>query len=208
MIHDVRPQGALTGALDSICPKNHGDVRLCGSMALAKGRVHEVLGASADLFAFTVAASVTGPLVWVGLGRDLDVLSPAGCQNFVDPGRIILTQGVSRNDVLWAGEQALRSPGIACVVIDIERGPDLTESRRLQLAAEESGAIGLILISGRAHTSAAETRWRSEAIASDQATWEWECLKHRRGETGIWRVRWLGDEYGSDIIHMAAATAA
>lgn len=208
MIDDVLPQGALKCALDTICSKNHGSIALASEAILAKGRVHEVLGDSAELLAFATLKCVSGQVFWIGLGRDLATISPAGLQDFIDPSRVVLTEGVTRNEVLWAGEQALRTPGIAGVVIDVERGLDLKESRRLQLAAEESGAIGIILVRGRAQTSAAETRWRCESIRSQNFGWRWVCQKHRRGETGQWQVRWLGDDNGQGVIHMASATAA
>lgn len=208
MTCDVLPNDALARGLDQILPAKHGDLRLAGIVTLAKGRVHEVLGESMNIFALVTAAHVSGPIIWAGLYRDLAVLAPTGVQRFLDPARIVMTQGVTRSDVLWAGEHALRTPGIALVVIEIERGPDLKESRRLQLAAEESGAIGLVLISGRAQTSAAETRWRCEAIQRSEPAWLWDCQKHRKGDVGEWQVSWLGGEYGPDLIHMATATAA
>ena len=201
---------------NDISSKNHGFIRIGGEVCLAKGRVHEVLGDSVESFVLSVAAAASGPVVWAGLGRDLASLCPAGMQPFIDPARLLITQGVSRADVLFAAEQALRCVGVACVVVQMEHGPDLKESRRLQLAAEEGGTIGLVLINGRAQTSAAETRWACNAITQDRHNahmWQWACLKHRKGATGLWHVTWLshaenGGEYGPGLIHMAAATAA
>ena len=47
-------------------------------------------------------------------------------------------------DLLWAMEEGLRTPGIGAVLGEI-RQLDLTASRRLQLAAESGGGVGLVL---------------------------------------------------------------
>lgn len=217
----------LHGAAESLCPTEHGAIRLGDGIMLRRGRVHEVLGESAPVFAMAVAARPQGTVVWAGLHRDLAVLCPDGMADFIDPARLLLVEGRTRQDILWAGEQALRHQGIASVILSLTRGPTLTESRRLQLAAEESGALGLVLISERAHSSAAETRWQCTSLAiTDRSDgeapapssapwcWRWDCQKNRQGETGAWIVTWLGkqdrqgDDNGQDFVHMAAATAA
>ena len=208
MTQGTRPQGAVKGALNTICPQNHGVIRLGRDVCLARGRVHEIQGDSADVFVMAAGAALGGPVFWCGLASDVAALSPFGVQPFFDPARLVVTTGVSRLEVLWAGEQALRTDGISCVVVELQSGPDLRESRRLQIAAEESGALGLILIKGRAQSSAAETRWQCDAIKSNGAEWRWACTKNRKGDRRAWDVRWQGLGNGPDIIHMAAATAA
>lgn len=202
------PEGAVKSALATICPKNHGSVSLGQDVCLARGRVHEIQGNSAEIFAMVAGAALEGPVFWCGRRDDVASFSPLGAQPFFSPSRLVVTEGVSRLEVLWAGEQALSVEGISCVVIELQRGPDLRESRRLQIAAEESGALGLILIKGRAQTSAAETRWQCDAMTSTASMWRWRCTKHRKGETGNWDVTLRGYGNGPGIIHMAAATAA
>jgi len=208
MQQESLPPGAVESALNTICPKNHGVISLGREVCLARGRVHEIQGDSADVFVMAAGAALDGPVFWCGLAGDVAALSPLGVQPFFDPARLVVTTGVSRLEVLWTGEQALRTDGISCVVLELQSGPDLRESRRLQIAAEESGALGLILIKGRAHTSAAETRWQCDAIKGNGAGWRWACTKNRKGERKAWDVRWRGLGNGPGIIHMAAATAA
>ena len=215
MLHDVPVKAAPARPTASLSQQKHGVISLARAVRLSRGQVHEALGNSADSFALIVAAAAGGPVVWAGMGCDLGSLSPGGGQSFIDPSRLLISEGVTRTDVLFAGEQALRCDGVSCVVMQLEQGPDLKESRRLQLAAEEGGAIGLALINGRAQTSAAHTRWRCNAIYGSRVTWLWTCVKSRKGETGAWRVAlcggghgWDGGEYGPDLIHMAAATPA
>ena len=209
------------GTLASFTLQAREELCLSGPVRLAKGRVHEVMGDSADMFAILTASRLSGPIIWIGLSRDIGSLAPTALQAFLDPARIILTEGISRSEVLWAAEQALRSSCAQCVVIELSQGPNLRESRRLQIAAQEGGGIGLILIHGRAHTSACETRWQCEASNAGDETWLWSLTKNRKGELGAWQVHWSklenspennpensGGAYEAGVIHLAAATAA
>ncbi len=198
----------LQGALkDVLCPKRHGVLTLGEAVRLTKGRIHEVQGDSADCFALAVAASLSGPVIWIGSAPDIASLNPSAVQDFIDPLRLTVIETVSRQECLWSAEQALRAPGIACVVLELAYGTDLKESRRLQLAAEESGALGLVLVSRQARTSAAETRWRCDPSADGEVTWDWECTKNRKGGLGAWRVEWLRNDDGPGIVHLVAKTA-
>ena len=197
-----------------------GAEALCleGPVCLTKSRVHEVCGDSADMFAVLAASRLQGPIVWIGLPRDVASLAPTALQTYIDPSRVILTEGINRSEVLWAAEQALRATCAECVVIELSSGPNLRESRRLQIAAEEGGGIGLILIQGRVYTSACETRWQCTASNQGENNWIWSLTKNRKGELGCWQVRWSqsaqnendpsGECYEAGVIHLAAATAA
>ncbi len=202
------PSGAIIGAAGELYPHAHKVLRLGDDICLALGRVHEVLGDSADVFALIAAAKVSGPVLWCGGGTDIGTLAPTAIQDFLDPARLLLVEGVSRGEVMWSAEQALRMSGVGVVIVELRDGPDLRESRRFQIACEESGALGLILIEGRAQTSAAETRWDCHAVSSAAYDWEWRCTKNRKGEPGIWQVKWQGGRDGQDIVHLVAATAA
>lgn len=181
-------------------------IRLAPGLELARGRVHEVLGDSADVFALIIAGAAGGPVFWTGTSRDAGSLAPTGIQDFLDPARLVLAIGLNRAEILWAAEQALRARSAACVVIELQDGPDLRESRRLQVAAEEGGAIGLILVRGRASTSAAETRWQCSAAAG--GGWVWTSTKHKRGRPGAWRVSWKGRHHAPDLVPLAATASA
>jgi len=192
---------------DALCPNRHGVLTLGEAVQLTKGRIHEVQGESADCFALAVAASLGGPVIWIGLAPDIASLNPSAVQDFIDPLRLTVIEAVSRQECLWSAEQALRAQGISCVVLELAYGTDLRESRRLQLAAEESGALGLVLISRVVRTSAAETRWRCDPSADGEVTWDWACTKNRKGELGAWRVGWLENDDGPNLVHLVATTA-
>ncbi|MGH1421018.1 MAG: ImuA family protein [Hyphomonas sp.] len=196
---------ALPSTYTLSSPKNHGAITLGRNISLAKGRVHEIQGDSAESLALTIANDVSGPIIWCGMGRQLGALCPWAIQPFIDPARLLLIEGVSRAEVLWAGEQALHIGGAACVIIELSLGPNLTESRRLQLACEENGAIGILLINGRTQSSAAETRWQCDALPDAPLTWKWRCLKNRKGDLRTWRAEWQRKINGSYTVHLATA---
>ena len=188
-------QGMSRGAPVRALPA-HGSVKLDGKLTLMRGRVHEVTGHSADILALALASALTGVVIWIGNRRQITSLTPTGIHPFVDPARVLLVIGNDRREILWASEQALRTVGVACVIIELSEGPDLTESRRLQIASEDSGATGLVLVSGHTQTSAAQTRWQCSSVAESNADWIWRCQKNKRDRLSHWKARWQGGAYG------------
>ena len=176
-------------------------------IALRKGRIHEVVGAGADLFAALAAAEQSQSILWLGLYRHLVSLCPTGLQAYLKVDELILVEAVSRGELLWAADQALRAEGGFCVILEMPDMLSLKESRRLQLAAEQGGGLGLILLRGGVGTSAAQTRWECAPVHADEPTWDWTCVKGKNGEAGAWRVTRSGQKEGGqnakDTLHMA-----
>jgi len=68
-------------------------------------------------------------------------------------------------ECLWAMEQALRSGGLDAVLGAIN-GADLTQTRRLEFAARDGSAAGVLLRTRTGDLSAARRRWRVSTLAS------------------------------------------
>lgn len=185
---------------------------LGAGVRLRKGRMHEISGASADMFAVLAAATQDRPVLWIGLNRDIVTLCPAGLQAYLNVEDLILVEAVSRGELLWAADQALRASGGFCVILDMPDTLSLKESRRLQLAAEQGGGIGLLLLRGPASTSAAQTRWDCQPRCAAPPAWDWVCLKGKNGESGRWRMTATkgceGGAHAKDTLHLAAAASA
>ena len=164
---------------------------------LAPGRVHEATGTGRRGFAAALAGRLAGPLLWVQDGRDGDGLYPPGLAAVFDPARMILCRPVGALAVLQVMEEALRSGAVALVVGELAEAPDLTASRRLQLAAGTGGARGLCLVpEARLRTNAAETRWMCRPVpGEDDARQRWELVKNKRGRLGTWQVGWTGNGF-------------
>lgn len=162
----------------------------CG---LLRGGIHDVVG---DLPAITgFLGALLGRqgdiarLLWVT--PYVDLFAPGLSQLGLDHKRLIVAQARRDDDRLWAAEEGLREPGINAVVAEVEDA-DLTETKRLQLAAEASGNIGF-LIRRRRQTSAALTRWLVEPSPSRdcRATWQVTLERCRGAEAGgSWILRW------------------
>jgi protein ImuA len=152
---------------------------------LILGALHEFAGEGQDLEEGTLPAAAiarligrlhgqggTGSVLWISRGRDLyaRALPAAG----LDPGRLLHLHVRRNDDALWALEEALRCTGLGAVVGEVA-ALNLTQSRRLQLAAEKSGVPALLIRrSARAgelktlgrQPIAAVTRWRIAPAAS------------------------------------------
>jgi protein ImuA len=193
------------------------DRHLPGS-GLALGALHEFVGHGPDLEeASLAAAAVTrlisrrqqhghGSTLWIARQRDL--YARALPERGFDPDRLLHLR-INRNaDALWAMEEALRCAGLNAVVAEVS-ALDLTQSRRLQLAAEKSGIPALVIRRGgradqlrqlSAQPIAAVTRWRigpapSLGIAAlphptlpGPARWQIELWRCRGGRPGTWLI--------------------
>ena len=123
------------------------DSRLPGG-ALPLGALHEIAGggngaidgAAAALFAAGIAARTRGKVLWC-LTR-LDLFAPALAQAGLNSDRVIYLEGGDEKTILSCFEEGLRHGGLGAVVAEVARLP-MTASRRLQLAAEGSGTIGI-----------------------------------------------------------------
>jgi protein ImuA len=212
---------------------------------LALGALHEIFGAGGDeedgalaaTFAARILARLAGPhpnpAPHAGDGRSgglvlwclprLDLYGPGLAAHGLDPGRLVLVRAPRDAEILWAMEEGLRSPGILAVIGEVGSLPAVA-SRRLQLAAERSGVIALLLRrwrdSGqaareRALPNAAATRWRITALPSKpfppgwgpgvgHPRWRVELLRCRGGEPACWDVE-VPD--ATDPLSLAAALA-
>lgn len=156
---------------------------------IAKARVHEAMGPGARSFAARLAGRLEGPVLWLMQAGSRDRLCPQGLAAHVDPARLILAHPPDRLGLLQAMEEVLRSGAAPLTVAEIARAPDLTESRRLQLAAATGKGRGLCLIS-EAQTNAAETRWDCASLPGEPraARQKWTLVKNKRGALGQWQV--------------------
>lgn len=115
-------------------------------------------GSGASLLALLAARAACcrgGTLVLVDRGQRLYPPAAKACQ--LDLRNTIVVHPATEKDECWAIEQALRCPDVSAVVAWPER---LTSHafRRLQLAAEHGGSLGLLV---RPATTCRESSWAS-----------------------------------------------
>jgi hypothetical protein len=89
------------------------------------------------------------------------------CRYGVPLDRLVVLRPQNARDAFWAVDQSLRCSAVAAVIAPLSR-LDERASRRLQLAAESSGCLGLVLRSaGRVGKSFAAVRLLVEGKAGD-----------------------------------------
>lgn len=112
-------------------------------------------------------------------------------------------------------EEALRCPAVTGAVLAGDGPLDLTATRRLQLAAETGGALGLLLqpdTTSAAHT-AVTTRWRVGSLSAgdelEDPHWILELLRARGGRPGgPWAVTWRAATGSLELDEAAVASGA
>lgn len=78
---------------------------------------------------------------------------------------LILVPAATLAEALWAMEQALRS-GAVSLVLGVVEGATLAQTRRLEFAARQGEAVGVVLSRSLDGLSAARRRWRVSTRAS------------------------------------------
>lgn len=184
-----------------------------GEGGLRCAALHEISGPAADGFVAVLAGRLAvrhaGPVLWCMAPRDgFDLYPPGLLALGLDPARLLLVRCGNRAGLLAAVEEGLRGGGLAAVVAEDGRMPEMVAGRRLQLAAEDGGVTGLLLLrrdaAGRHGAmapesavpkvlppSAAVSRWRVDHAPGDGGTrWRLALLRCRSGGTGEWMVDW------------------
>lgn len=187
---DVLPFGITE--VDTWLPS--GGLSLGAVHEISEGGVRGAEAAVAPLFAAGILARLSGPVLWCLHSRDL--FAPALARVGLHPDRVIYCETWKDSEILPAMEDGLRHRGLAGVVGELMRLP-LTPSRRLQLAAEDSGVVALVVRRSSQHleeTNAAFSRWRvspapsasGRAVELGRARWNVELLRCRGAEPHSW----------------------
>jgi protein ImuA len=175
--------------------------------AFPTGAVHELISHGSQDAAATSGfiAAVLGKTmkqggvsIWISLKRT--VFPPALKFFGIDPDRIIFIDVKKEKDLLWMIEECLKCKALSAVVAEL-REINLTESRRLQLAVEQSHVTGLMhrINPLTLNNTACTARWKVRSVASHPEDgmpgvgffqWEVQLLKVRNGEPGSWQIQW------------------
>jgi protein ImuA len=165
---------------------------VCGNMAQATACGGFVAGLLSTLM------QNGGVCLWIGLS---DNLFPLSLKMYgVEPDKVIFIHLLKDKDVLWVMEEALKCTGLAAVVGEV-RELDFKQSRRLQLAVEQSQVTGFILRNPakKMGSTACAARWQIKPLKSGSIDgvpglgfprWQVELLRVRNGQSGKWVVEW------------------
>jgi len=126
----------------------------CGAGTLAISAARQACGEEKALVVVgTSNGARSGPATWF--------YPPAAAAWGIELSRLILLRPANQQDALWALDQALRCPGVGAVWAACDR-LDVRALRRLQLAAETGGTLGLLFRPDRlqGQPTWADVQWR------------------------------------------------
>lgn len=205
-------------------PENHARVALGHPAAdaslkggIARGTLHEIFPAAAGNevtaagFAAALASCVAARkhVLWLlpdFVALEQGEMSALGLIELgLDPARFLLLRAPDSISVLRAAADALTCRALGALILEIPgtvKSLDLSASRRLVLAAAETGVTAFLLrCSVEPEPSAAETRWLIRSACSNRNDENWgrplfdaALVRNRHGPTGQWLMEWNSDE--------------
>lgn len=201
---------------------------------LARGALHEVYAettpdcATAAGFTLALALRAAGDRAIVWARQDYAGVEAGGLYGpglaalGFDPARLILVEARDVLGVLRAGAEAARCPAVGAVLMEPwgeARPLDLTASRRLTLAADQSGVtVFLTRAAATPRPSAAASRWSvrprpSRLMEADAPGWPAFALTLLRHRAGLSRqtfdVEWDGEQRAfADLAPLPGSVAA
>jgi len=124
-------------------------------------------------------------LVWIA--PPYEPYAPALAQQGIELSRLLVVRPGSAGEALWAAEQALGS-GVCAVVLLWLQGTDDRWLRRLKLAAEAGGALGVLFRPERHRFESSPASLRLLLTRTEHET-RLELLKVQGGRTGPVEIR-------------------
>lgn len=167
LLHTL-PEGQALGAAHTLVHTGLAAVdALAPGGGFAAAGMHEILGAGDGLpfllpaivaRAAARAGGATGWIAWCDTQRDL--YPPALAALGIALDRLLVLRPAGMADQLWAVTECLRCPAIRACVAPVPKVSQIIV-RRMQLAAERGGGVGILLrpAAALAWPHAAITRW-------------------------------------------------
>ncbi|TSD66405.1 Error-prone repair protein ImuA [Inquilinus sp. KBS0705] len=144
-----------------------------------------------------------GICLWISLSGNV---YPTALKSFgIKPDRVIFVRLNKDKDVLWVMEEALKCAGLTAVIGELTK-IDFKQSRRLQLAVEQSRVTGFILRNqpNKMSSTACAARWQIKPLPSEPIDglpglgfprWQIELLRVRNGRQGSWIIEWSDGKF-------------
>jgi protein ImuA len=153
--------------------------------SFSRGVIHEILHDShhgdSRFFALLIARSAGGNIIWCDPGRTL--YPPAVAAAGVPLEKLFLLHPKNAAEQSWAISECMRCRGVGATVANVAALSRI-QARRLQLAAERGGGIGILLrpMDRNASIYAAATRWLVSAVPGERTVQKWKIqLIHAHG---------------------------
>jgi len=171
---------------------------------------HEGLTASSGFIAGILSTLLQngGAALWISSSHT--IFPPALVSFGINPAQFIFIRLHNQKEILWTIEEALKCEGLTAVVGEVSC-VDLTISRRLQLATEQSGVTGFLLRTKQRilNTTACSCRWQIHSLQSETEVGlpgvgfprlNVELLKVRNGKPGSWQIEWVNGKFNEVVV--------
>lgn len=188
---------------------------ICGALpggSFPVGAVHEFIStedwdaASTSGFLAAMLSSLMsnqGTALWISASRT--IFPPALWEFGVQPDRVLFVDLKNEKEIMWVMDEALKCSALTAVIGEM-REISFTESRRLQLAVEQSQVTGFLLRKNvrKLNTTACVSRWKITTLPSDLIDglpgvgfpqWKVELLRIRNGRSGTWHLKWVNGRF-------------
>ena len=144
-----------------------------------------------------------GIIIWISSSQNM--FPPSFTSFGIVPHNIIFINADKSKDILYTTEEALRCKDVSAVITDI-RDINFKQSRRLQLATEQSRVTGFVLRNNpkSINITACVSRWMITPTTSTSyeslpgicfPSWNVELQKVRNGKPQSWKITWLGGQF-------------
>lgn len=207
-------------AMDEAFPEGEFPVGVVHEFVSMRQNIAPTLGFAAAIMSSILSRG--GAVLWIT--KSNMIFAPGLVSCGLKPDRITFMEVRRDQEALWAMEEGLRAKGLAIVVGEIQDA-DLTATRRLQLAVEDSGVTGFLMRIDPRKTgsSSCVSSWSVSSLPSQFddgmpgigfPRWDVELTKVRNGTPGRWQIEWragqfyLADEkvvpaYSDNIVRLA-----
>lgn len=176
------------------------------------GAVHEFLSGEEGSMASTqgfIAGFLSsllgdkGTAVWISSFRN--IFPPALKEFGVQPDHVVFVDVNNQKEIMWVMEEALKCGALTAVIGEM-KDITFTQSRRLQLAVEQSQVTGFLVRPNESglNTTACVSRWKITTLPSEIIEglpgvgfpqWRVELLKIRNGRSGVWNLKWINGRF-------------
>jgi protein ImuA len=175
-----------------------------------QGAIHEFMcaglqesSASCAFMAAIAAGLMKRSGVGVWITAHAMIFPPALTALGIQPDKMLFIQLQNPKDILRATEEVLKCEAVSVVISEIKE-LSFTQSRRFQLATEQSKVTGLLLRSNAKSSAVASvSRWRITPARSESdlmpgvgfLRWNVKLEKIRNGKVGEWVVERRTDDW-------------
>jgi protein ImuA len=163
----------------------------------------EEAAASAGFISAIVSAITTENSLTVWIGSNNNIFPHALTRFGVSPANVLFVEAGKEKEKQWIIEEALKCEALTAVVADIKY-LGFTESRRFQLAVEQSGVTAFLIRKNiKATPGCCATRWRIQPIIQNNndipgigfPQWNIQLLKSKNGKPGAWQLEWRAGRF-------------